>query len=571
MIEVATALERRAAIEARHASWTEISLDSYLGQVDHAFRDRPLVITDDKTLTYGDVVRQKLRIAAMLRSIGLVRGDRVGILMANHADVVPLIFAVWSIGAIAVPFNTLYRGDELAFVLRHSGCAVLVAMRQIFGRDIQAELAVIEPEWRKGIFTQLPEMRRIVIFDAEAGDPANYQALVEAQPDDAIAPASAAGPLDPAIIMYTSGTTGLPKGVLHTHDSLLRAAYCNAYHHAFEDGRRAIFSLPLYHTYGLVTGLLSGLMVGGAIIVLNRFNAAALLSAIGRHRATWLLAVPTMTVALLEEAESHPYDLSSLIGIHSAAAPTPSWVWRKVKDTFGVDEVFTSYGQTETSMVTCTQPGDSLEVVSLTQGVRALGGAAGIAALGHHISDVRIIDPETGAFLPDTMTGELCAKGPTNTIGYFRNPADTAALFTADGFLKMGDLGRFREDGTLLLVGRTKEVFKSRGELVAPKELEELLTTHAGISQAFVIGMPDERSGECGCAWIVRADPALTADDVIQFMATRVARYKMLRDIWFIEDHELPKTGTGKIQKVLLRDRAIRLLAELEAVDGRAG
>jgi fatty-acyl-CoA synthase len=305
-------------------------------------------------------------------------------------------------------------------------------------------------------------------------------------------------------------------------------------------------------------------MVGGAIVVLQRFHAARMLSAIEIHKATWIFAVPTMTIAMLDEAEKGNYDLSSLRAIHSAAAPTPRWVWRKIKDVFGVEDVFTSYGQTETSMITCTLPGDSLDVVSLTQGALALGGAAGIPALGHHIADIRIINLETGQDAPAGVTGELCTKGPTNAMGYFRNPTETAALFTPDGWLKMGDLGYFREDGNLLLMGRSKEVFKSRGELVAPQEIEAILTTHPGISQAFVIGMPDERSGECGCAWIVRADPSLEFAAIASFLETRVARYKMLRDIWFIEDHQLPKTGTGKIQKVLLKDRALKMLLEPE-------
>lgn len=558
----ALATDARAALEARHPEWTQWSLDSYLAFAARDYGDRPLVITDDKTLTYDEVIVDKARNAAALRSLGVRHGDRVGILMTNHADVVPLIFTIWSMGCIAVPFNTLYRRDELAYVLKQSGCAVVVAMAAIFGRDMLAEFDEIEPGWRRRDFSRLPEMKALLIFEGTDDPATSWPHLLAAQPAAAELPQGrAASPSDPAIIMYTSGTTGSPKGAVHTHDSLLRAGYCNAFHHGFEDGRRAVFSLPLYHTYGLVTGLLSGLLTGGSIIVLPRFDPARLLAAIGRHKATWILAVPTMTAALLEETAKNDYDLSSLRAIHSAAAPTPTWVWQKIQTTFGVEEVFTSYGQTETSMVTCTQSGDPLEVVSVTQGIIALAGVAGIPELGGQIAALRIMDPETGEVLPPGSTGELCAKGPTATIGYFRKPEETAALFTEDDWLKMGDLGRFRDDGNLLLVGRSKEVFKSRGELVAPKEIEEILTTHPGIAQAFVIAMPDDRSGECGCAWIVKADPALGEDDVRSFLETRVARYKMVRDVWFIADEDLPRTGTGKIQKMHLRARAEALLS----------
>jgi fatty-acyl-CoA synthase len=552
--------ERRLAIEARHPKWQETTLDAYLDWAGAAFGDRLLVAAEDKSLTYKDVLLQKQRMAAALQAMGVRPGERVGVLMLNHADLVPLLFAIWTIGAIAVPFNTLYRNEELAFALRQSGCNVLIAAYNIFGRDIGAELDAIDAGWRDGKFSELPEMRAVAMFNATSEDRIGFrdkieQAAAEASPR--IIPAAA--PHDTAVIMYTSGSTGFPKGVTLTHDGMLRAAYCNAYHHAYPDERRAVFSLPLYHMYGLVEGLLASIVVGGSIVVLTRFNPTSMLAMIEKHRPTWLLAVPTMTIALLEAASSSSYDLSSLEGVHNASAPTPSWAWERIQKTFGVKEISTSYGQTETAMITCTQTGDPMEVVALTQGVTALAGVAGISELGGRIAAIRIVDPVTGEDAPRGASGEIYSKGPTNSSGYFRNPEETAKLFTADGWLKMGDLGRFREDGNLLLVGRSKEIFKSRGELVAPKELEELLTTHPGISQAYVVGVPDDRHGECGCAWIVRANPQLASEDVRQFLEERVARFKVPRDILFIEDHELSKTGTGKVQKHVLRERAVQM------------
>jgi fatty-acyl-CoA synthase len=547
---MASVEHRRAAMERRHPAWVPMPLDRYLAFAARDFADRPLIITDDGSMTYAEVDAEASRIAQMLRDRGVKTGDRVALLMANYPITVALLFGIWRAGATAVPLNTLYRPEELGFVLRQSAPQLLIAMTRFLKRDFAAEIASI-----------LPEGVDLLLYDPEA--PATSDLIAAIDSVSAIAPASEAGPAGaPAVIMYTSGTTGSPKGVVLTHDNLLRAAYAGAHHQAFEDGRRAIFSLPLYHGFGLVVGLLSGLVVGGSIVPLPRFDPRAMLAGIARHRATYLMGVPTMTVAMLEIAEQEAFDLSSLTAIHSAAAPTPSWVWGRIQYVFGCSEIFTSYGQTEaTATIICTQPGDPIEVVATTQGIIVKGGVSGIPERGGDIAEFRIVDPETGADSPAGVPGEIWTRGPMNSLGYLDRPADTAALF-AHGWLRTGDRGYFREDGNLLLTGRTKELFKSRGELVSPKEIEEVITTHPAVREAYVIGMPDERYGECGCAWLVAAGPvAPTAGEVTEYLATLLPRYKMPRDIWFIDGAELPKTGTGKVQKNLLRERAERLLA----------
>ena len=554
---------RRAAIAQRHPQWAEMSLDSYLEKAVADFADRPLVITDDTSMTYAEVLGFSRQVAAAFEAFGLQPGQRVGMIMPNHPMIVPLLFAIWRLGAVAVPMNTLYRPEELEFVVRESDCALLITMERFGSRNYVADLDRHLPGWRTGECAAAPGLRSGLIFDP--ADPhAFYAPFYEGRQSTA---PSLGKPSDPAVIMFTSGTTGSPKGVVQTHDNLLRAAYAGALHQAFEDGRRAIFSLPLYHGFGLVVGLLSGLVVGGAIIPHLKFDPPAILSAIGRHRATFLMGVPTMTIALMEQAVHGTYDFSSPTAIHSAAAPTPSWVWEKIQQTFGCDEIFTSYGQTETTAtIVCTQPGDPIDIVSTTQGCIVEAGVAGIAAEGGRIAEFKTIDPETGADLPPGSAGELCTRGPMNSLGYFRRPEETAKIMLPGGWIRMGDLGQFRPDGNLFITGRTKEVYKSRGELVSPKELEQLLTTHPDILQAFLIGMPDDRWGECGCAWIVRADGArIEAEDVMRFLEPRVARYKLPRDIWFIEASDLPTTGTGKVQKNRLKAMAETLLAGEQA------
>jgi len=560
---------RRDAIEKRHGQWRRQTLPEYLDWSLTDYGGRPLVITDAAALTYGDAAEQSRLLAEGLRARGVRPGDRVGLVMANDPMTVSLLFSIWRAGAIAVPINTLYRAEELVFALKEAGCGLLITMRSFGSRDFVAMLDSAAPGWRDGSCAALRELRGGIVFDRE--NPGGF--VAELTSVRSAASASAGSPAgidcdDIAVIMFTSGTTGNPKGVAISHDNFLRAAYAGAYHQAFEDGRRAVFSLPLYHGFGLVVGLLSGMVVGGAIIPLLKFDPDAILTAIGRHRATYLMGVPTMTIALMEQASRGTYDFSSLTAIHSAAAPTPAWVWRKIQDIFGCDDIITSYGQTEvTATVVCTGPGDSLDIVAETQGTIVEAGLAGMADQGGRIAEFKTIDPETGEDLPWGTAGELCCRSPMNSKGYYNNPEATAELFLPGGWIRMGDLGQFRPDGNLFLTGRSKELYKSKGELVSPKELEQILTKHPGVSQAFFIGMPDDRYGECGCAWIVRPeDSDITADEIRDYLAQHVAPYKLPRDIWFTTDAELPKTGTGKVQKARLKEIALAMLARTISV-----
>ena len=551
--------ERRRAIAERHPRWDEMTLDAYLDRATIDFGNRPLLLTDAITLSYAQVVEQSHRIAGGFAALGVKAGDRVGVVMANYPVTVPLLFAIWRLGAVAVPMNTLYRPDELEYAIREADCALLVVMERFGSRNYATELDAGIPGWRDGRCATLPTLLHGLLFDV--GNPSVFW---DALPAETGAPLTPADPRDAAVIMFTSGTTGSPKGVVQTHDNLLRAAYAGAYHQAFEEGRRAVFSLPLYHAFGLVVGLLSGLVSGGSIVPLLKFEPDTILRAIARHRATFLMGVPTMTIALMEQAKLGSYDLSSLTAIHSAAAPTPSWVWREIQQTLGCDEIFTSYGQTETTAtVVCTNPGDPIDIVSSTQGTVVEAGVAGISHADGKIAEFKTVDPETLEDLPWGVAGELCTRGPMNSAGYFRRPEETAKIMLPGSWLRTGDLGQFLPDGNLFLTGRSKELYKSRGELVSPKELEQLLTAHPAISQAFLIGMPDDRWGECGCAWIVLSDGhMIEADDVIAYLAERVARYKLPRDVWFINAEALPKTGTGKVQKNHLKTMAERLIAE---------
>jgi fatty-acyl-CoA synthase len=557
---------RRAALQARFPVWQPATLSEFLRRSAAEYPGRPFVITDNRTVSYAGIDSWAAELADGLAALGVKPGDRVGILMANYLEFVPVKFAVARAGAVAIPFNYLYRTAELGYVLRQSECNVLITMTGFGGLDYLQMLDEIAPGWAAGPTAELPDLRSVVLFDTgEPGsrpagrtgvlDVAGLAALGRDHPG--AANATAVTPDSPGDILYTSGTTGSPKGVVVTHDAVLRTSYGSALTRAYENGRRILFSLPCYHMFGYVEGLLSVMFVGGAIIPRTAFSPADYFASIERHRATEILAVPTMTVALLEHPALRTHDLSSLSAILSGAAPAPVWLWQKVRADLGVTEITTGYGMTECGgAMTLTRPEDPLEFHSSTVGRPKLAGAAGLPFRNGDLCRYKTVDPVTGADLPDGAEGELASTGPTHMLGYWRKPEETAQALR-DGWVHSGDLGVIRPDGYLQVTGRSKELYKSGGELIMPKEIEDLLTRHEGVSQAFVVGVPDERWGDAGCAFVVpEPGSGVTAAELAQLCREKLARFKVPKYVLFLDPAELPTTPTGKVQKFRLAQRA---------------
>ena len=558
--------ERRDALRRRFEEWTPMTLHERLARCAEEFGDRPMVITDDRTVTYADVAAWTGRLADGLVALGVRPGDRIGLVMANYVEFVPLKFAISRAGAIAIPFNYLYRTDELRYVLEQSQANLLITMTGFAGLDHLAMLDEIAPGWDRGEQDALPELRGVVTLSTDGRSRDGVGSVEDLERLGAEHPGGSEGrgadrtpgPDDVADILYTSGTTGSPKGVLITHDASQRTGYASALTRAFEDGRRILFSLPCYHMFGYVEGLMAAMMVGGAIVPQTAFDAGRYLEGIERHRATDILCVPTMTVAILEHPDLATRDLSSLRAILSGAAPAPVWLWEKVRDTLGVDEIVTGYGMTEQGgAMTLSLPEDPFERLSGTVGRVKLAGAAGLPpSAGDRAGDLteyRTIDVMTGEPLPAGEEGELAARGPTNMLGFYGKPEETARALDGEGWVRSGDLGYLTEDRYVVLTGRSKELYKSGGELVMPKEVEEVLSRHPGVSQAFAVGVADDRWGEIGVACVVaRPGVAVTADELIALCREQLARFKVPRRVVFLEATDLPTTPTGKVQKFRL-------------------
>ena len=369
-------------------------------------------------------------------------------------------------------------------------------------------------------------------------------------------------PDDVADVLFTSGTTGEPKGVQLTHDMLLRTAYGSTWGRAYTDAHRVVFSLPLFHVYGYVEGLLTVPFVGGCIVTRLTFDADTILDTVEAHRADDALLIPTMTAELIRVQRATPRDLSSLTHLYSSGGVSPHGIWPEIDEVLSPGEVVTGYGMSETTAsTTCTWPEDPPERRMTTNGRMKRAGVAGDPGLDGRLVVYKVIDTATGEDLPFGSVGELVCRGPGVTAGYYRNPDATAAAFTPDGWLRTGDLGILDADEYLHLVGRTKDSYRCGGEQVVPGDVETVLAQHPSVHQAFVVPVPDARRGEVGWAWIVpREGRTVDAEVLLAWCTENLARFKVPRHVVEIDVADIPLTASGRARKFLLAERATNAL-----------
>ncbi len=557
--------ERQDALVRRHPQWVARTLHGLLDHATESFPNRPCVVTDDFTWTYAQMKSRSETIAAGLMAAGVRPGDHVAMVLANHPDFVALKYAISRVGATAIAVNFLNRRDELGYVLKQSDAAFLVTMDRFRDLDYLGALDALMPGWESaGGGDAFRRLKRVVVFptgDAPVREGATaFDQLLAADAGGATFPS--VDPQSVSDIIYTSGTTGAPKGVMLTHDMLLRAAFGSAFCRGFDDGWRVTFSLPMYHVYGYVEGMLTVPFVGGAIIPQVQFSPVGTLDAIDTHLADDVLLVPTMTSVILDELRARPRELPSLRAVISSGQRSPQSIFRDIFDLMTPDEVTTGYGMTEVTATTmATRADDPYERLASTNGRMREIGPAGEPRLGGRLVDYRIVDPETGKVLGTGEVGELMARGPGVTRGYYNKPDATAEAFDAEGWLHTGDLARFDADGYMTLVGRRKESYRCGGEQVMPTEIEDVLTAHPAVLQAHVVPVPDRRMGEAGAAYVVLRDGVPVApDELIALCADRLARFKVPKYVLPIRAEDLPTTPSGRARKFLLTQRAIEEL-----------
>jgi fatty-acyl-CoA synthase len=546
-----SAAQRREELSARHPEWLVRTISGQLGAVVQQHPERALVIGSGRSYTYSEIAIWSQRLASGMIALGIAPGDRVAIDMANFPEFVALKFAIARAGAVCVPCNFLLRGGELAYVLQQSGAVMLVTMDVFRGQDYLADL-------------QRPAtLRDVVVFAtgevaADPGDYLSLQSLADAatpQSDAELARReNAADGNSLSDIIYTSGTTGQSKGVMLTHDMVLRAAYSSALTRAFEDGRRILFAMPMYHVFGYVECLIAATFVGGAIIPQAVFDPQEMLDLAESEKASEMVCVPVMTAKLIETARTRGFDSVALRTMFNSGGINPPSIWDEIDEILKPQETVTAYGMTETTAsTTCTLPEDGKERLLTTNGGLKLAGIAGDPDIGGRVAEYKTIDPVTGADLPPGEEGELVVRGPVVSRGYYNKPEETADAFTPDGWLHTGDVGRISSDGYLVLTGRIKETYRCNGEMVMPKEIEDIFADHPELEQALLVGVPDPRVGEVGCLCIVpKAGARPEPETLVAMCAKRLASFKVPRHVLILSAAEIPLTITGRPQKFKL-------------------
>jgi fatty-acyl-CoA synthase len=512
----------------------------------HGDREALVVRSQGYRATYRELWEATSAVARGLMAHGVQKGSRVGIWSPNRHEWVLVQYAAARIGAVLVNVNPAYRTAELEYALSRSAVSVLFLARSFRHADYPAMLAEVRP--------LLPALRLAIVLDddfaalLDAGARVSGGELAERE--------RSLDPDDPINIQYTSGTTGFPKGATLSHHNVLNNGFFVGEALHLREHDRVCIPVPFYHCFGMVMGNLGCTTHGAAMIIPGEaFEPLAVLEAVEAERCTALYGVPTMFIAELDHPRFAEHDLRSLRTGIMAGSPCPVSVMRRVQSHMHMREITICYGMTETSPVSTQSATDD----PLEKRVATVGRV-------HPHVEVKIVDPLTSTVVPRGARGELCTRGYSVMLGYWDNEPATREAIDRAGWMHTGDLATMDDDGYVNIVGRIKDVIIRGGENVYPREVEEFLHRHPGVSEAQVIGVPSAKYGEEVMAWVrLKPGAALADGDLTAFCTGKIASYKIPR-YWKIVD-EFPLTVTGKVQKFRMREAAVHELG-LEAAAG---
>ena len=552
----------------------KMTIGELLDRQAKQFGDRDALVHVDWNIRYTwyEFKEECDRVARGLMSLGISKGDHVALWATNYPEWVVAQFATAQIGAVLVTVNPAYRTHELEYLLGQSDAAALMLIGNFRTSDYVGMLQEVVPELASSTPGQLnceklPNLRNVIYIQPHDGSSVEAPQGMIAWSSlrdlgEEITPAALAQreaechPDDVICIMYTSGTTGNPKGVMLTHHNLVANAAYTREGLRFTEEDRLCIPVPFYHCFGSVLGTLCCATAAAAMVVPSEyFEPEKALVAVEKERCTAIHGVPTMFIAELEHAEFDRFDLGSLRTGIMAGSPCPIEVMRQVIDRMGCREMTVGYGLTEAApIITLTRSDDGID-----RRVSTVGTAIPYV-------EVKIVDPETGIEAPTGEQGELCSRSFMNMKGYYKMPEATAAAIDADAWLHTGDLATVDADGYYKITGRSKDMIIRGGENVYPREIEEFLYTNPKVADVQVIGVPDQRFGEEIMAWVMlRAGQDASEDEIRDFCRGRIAHYKVPRYVKFVS--EFPMTVTGKIQKYVMRDVSIQELQLEGAAD----
>ena len=505
-----------------------MTLADVLAESARLHGDETAVIYEDDTLSYGELADRVSRIASSLHSLGIEKGDHVAVWMPNNLEFLPIYFGIAAAGAVMVPMNTRYRTHEARYILSDSKAKAIFMVPRFLKMQYDEMLREVAPS--------LEHLEHAVILnqDADVGVPSMTYGVFLSAGRDAELPDVMDE--DVSQILYTSGTTGKPKGVMLSHANVCDNARVTGEVMQVTARDRYFVPLPLFHSFGLVLGCLTPLTFGASIVLQDIFDAEHALQLMEQHRCTMNFGVPAMFMMELEAYRDGDYSLQLRSGM-MGGAPCPIEVVKGVRREMDCD-VCIGYGITETSpLISLTRFGDDDQKRAETVGLPLPG------------VEVRIVDDQRRP-LPPGEVGEVAIRGNVMQ-GYYGMPEATDEAIDRDGWYYSGDLGVIDEDGYLSITGRKKDMVVVGGFNVYPREIEEVLFEHPRVKNAAVVGVPDDRLGEVVKAYIV-AYGELSEQEVKAFLDERVANFKVPKYVAFLD--ALPMTASGKVQKYKLRE-----------------
>jgi len=515
--------------------WGSETFATILAARAAAHPDRVAIVDRGRRISYAELRTRVDRVSAGFAALGIGRGDVVTIQLPNWAEFAYVFFALERLGGIANQIGPDFRSREVDYILRFSESRAFVCPASFKGFDYVKMIGELRPG--------LPDLKAVCVLGGGPAGAAGLLSLDALLENAGAAPPPSAGQRsnDVMRMAFTSGTTGNPKGVIHSHNTTLSTCRTlNADMRVTPDEVFLVY-LPLGLNWGYLT-LVQSVMAGARAVLLDQFSARAALELIQRERVTYIPTAPASIIAMLNEPDLARFDLRSLRVIITGGASCPIETIREFRARMH-GHLIELYGMLETGFHTYTRLDDDPEAVTGTVGTVSAG-------LG-----LRLID-ESGRDVPAGAEGEIAALGPSVHLGYHKNPAANAELFTADGWFRTGDLGQFDHARNVKIVGRLKEMINRGGKKFFPREIEEILYTHPKILHAAIVGIPDPRLGERNCLCVIpRPGQTLTLDEVVGYLKDGVATYKLPETIELFD--ELPFTPTGKIQRHVLARRVL--------------
>jgi acyl-CoA synthetase (AMP-forming)/AMP-acid ligase II len=500
------------------------------------FGGRTAVVDGERRVSYAALVDEADRFAAALVASGVAPGDRVALWAFNCAEWIVALLGLWRAGAVLIPVNTRFKGAEASDLLARGRAKALVTVTDFLGVDYLALLAAAG--------AALPDLETVVVARGSAPDRAeSWDGFLArgtaADGAEAERRRRALAADDVSDILFTSGTTGAPKGVVQTHARTLRVAIDWVAMTGLGPDDRYLMVNPYFHMFGLKAGILASVAAGALMLPEPVFDVDAALARVASEEVTVLPGPPTLYQAILDAPDRDRHDLSSLRVAVTGAADIPVELIRRMHDELPFSTIVTGYGLTEAGTVTGTSAGDDAEAIATTVGRPRPG------------FEVRIVDG--GRDAADGQAGEVLVRGASVMSHYLDDPPATAQALSFDGWLRTGDLGVLDEAGRLRIVGRSKDMFIVGGFNAYPAEIENALLRHPAVAQAAVIGIPDQRLGEVAMAFVV-AGAEVTGPEIVEWSRGEMANYKVPRVVELVD--ELPLNATGKVQKDVLRARA---------------